>query len=234
MMKAFEKLAKFYNKGWGELSSLYMKLVDYTIEKYNLSTDKALDVACGTGMLAADLSNKGFKVTGVDLSEDMIHEATRNNPELKFHVGDMRNFNINDKFNLITCAFDSINYLTDSSMMKEAIQNIYKHLSDGGIFIVDINTPALYEDKHHGTLHREFENIKFDQILEYDKMQRIGVTTFDFGEGQKEVHTQKAYTVEEMEGFLGEVGFNILEKFKDFKLSLVDERAYKVIFIARK
>jgi len=233
-MKPYEKLAKFYKKGWGKESIKYGDLIYNVINIYNLNINSVLDVGCGTGILASKLYNENFEVSGIDISEDMINVAKETTTGIEFAVADMVNFTLNKKFQLITCAFDALNYLVTDSDMKKTLKNIFLHLEDNGIFIFDINTPVLYEEKHFGIIDRKFDNIEFKQILEYDKASKIGKTVFDFGDNQCETHIQKAYTVEEMDAFLLNSGFEIMNRYKDFRLSPIDDKAYKIFYVVKR
>lgn len=233
-MKPYERLAKIYDKDWGTFSISYLRLIKHLSHKYNFKPSSVLDVACGTGNLASELSKLDYEVTGIDISKDMINIAKSNNPELQFHVADMTNFSIDGKFDLITCTFDSINYLTEDGQILKALANIHSQLSNNGYFIFDINTPTIYEENHFGVIDREFGGIKFKQVLEYDKEKRIGTTVFDFGNGAMERHVQKAYLAEDMDKLLKQSDFLILERFKDFKLSPIDENSYRIFYIVRK
>ena len=233
-MKAYEKLAQLYKKEWGKESIRYADLVSSLINKYGIEAKFILDVACGTGILAAELKKMNFDVSGIDLSEDMISIAKENSSEVDFQVADMRDFKLSRKFDIITCAFDSINYITNNEDMKDTVDNIYNHLSDNGYFIFDINTPYLYEDRHFGTIDRVYDDIKFKQILDYDRTSRIGKTTFDFGNNEREIHIQKAYTVKEMDEFLLKAGFKIVDRYKNFRLEPIENRSYKVFYIVRR
>lgn len=233
-MKLYEILSRFYNNDWGKYSSKYVELVLKIIKIYDLNVKSILDIACGTGVLASELYNKNFEVSGIDISEDMISVAKENVKGVDFEVADMTEFMLNKKFQIITCAFDSINYLTDDKNIKDALTNILLHLDDDGFFIFDINTPILYKERHFGVIHRKINEIEFKQILEYDKASKIGKTIFDFGENGIETHIQKAYSVEEMDKFLLECGFKIMNRYKDFKLSPVDDKAYKIFYVVKK
>jgi len=118
--------------------------------------------------------------------------------------------------------------------MKKTLKNVFLHLEDNGIFIFDINTPVLYEERHFGIIDRKFDNIEFKQILEYDKVSKIGKTVFDFGDNQCETHIQRAYTVEEMDEFLINSGFEIMNRYKDFRLSPIDDKSYKIFYVVKK
>ena len=223
-----------YDKDWGKFSSKYMNIISYVNEIQGYSPCTILDIACGTGKLLAELHANGYNVTGLDLSEDMISIARSNNPEIEFIVGDMCSFSLNRRFDIITCAFDSINYLLTDDQMRTALINIHSHLNGTGYFIFDINTPKLYEEYHFGVIDREFNGLKYKQILDYDKESRIGKTVFDFGNGNSEEHLQKAYTNEDMETFLNMSRFEIVDSFKNFDRAARDENAYKIIYIVKK
>lgn len=233
-MKPYERLSKLYDKDWGKYSSKYMELISNVIENYNLNVHSVLDVACGTGILASELYNRNFEVSGIDISEDMINIARENSKGIDFQVSDMSEFTFDKKFQVITCAFDSINYLTCDVKLEKTLRNIFLHLDDNGVFIFDINTPTLYEERHFGVIDRSFDEIKLKQILEYDKEYKIGKTTFDFGNDGSETHTQKAYSADEMDKFLLESGFQIMSRYKDFKLSPVDDKAYKIFYVVKR
>lgn len=233
-MEAYKKLSVLYDKDWGNFSTLYLKLIFHAMEEYKFNPSSVLDVACGTGKLVSELYKQNFTVEGLDISQDMINVARKNNPGIKFHIDDMTSFDLERKFDLITCAFDSLNYLLEDKQVRNALSDIYSHLNDNGLFIFDINTPVLYEEKHFGVIERKYDDISFRQILEYNKETRLGKTTFDFGQGEQELHVQKAYTSDEMDNFLMHTGFRILKRYKDFKFSPVDEKAYKIFYIVKK
>lgn len=233
-MKPYERLSKLYSKDWGKCSSKYTDLIFNVIENYNLKVHSVLDIACGTGILASELHSKNFEVSGIDISEQMINVARENAKGIDFQVADMEKFTFDKKFQLITCAFDSINYLTSHIKMEKTLKNILRHLDDNGVFIFDINTPVLYEERHFGVIDREFDGMKFKQILEYDKENKIGKTTFDFGNNESETHIQKAYSVDDMDKFLLKCGFEIMNRYKDFKLSPIDDKAYKIFYVVKK
>jgi SAM-dependent methyltransferase len=233
-MKPYQKIAYMYDKDWGKFSSKYMSIISFVNESQEYSPSTFLDIACGTGKLLAELYAKGYQVVGLDLSSDMISIARSNNPDIEFIVGDMCSFNLDRRFDIITCAFDSLNYLLTDNQMRIALSNINSHLNDTGYFIFDINTPKLYEQYHFGVIDREYNGSNYKQILNYDRDNRIGKTVFDFGDGDCEEHLQKAYTNEEMKTFLNVCGFEIVESFKNFDRVARDENAYKVIYVTKK
>ena len=233
-MKAYERLCKFYKKDWGKDSIRYVDLIRNVIDNLNLNISSILDVGCGTGILVNELKNMNFDVSGIDISKDMIDVAKETTEGIELIVSDMRNFKVNKKFDMITCTLDAINYLTTDEDMKNTMNTIYNHLNANGVFLFDINTPYLYEDKHFGIINREFDGISFKQILEYDSTTQIGRTLFDFGNGDIENHIQRAYSVEKIDEYLLNSGFQIVGRYKNFKMSPIEDRTYKIFYVAIK
>lgn len=98
--------------------------------------NELLDVACGTGLHLPFLADD-FEITGVDLSQGQVDEAKKRLPELKFVQGDMREFDIQHKFDTVTCLFSSIGYVYPHPELEKAIGNMAKHLKPGGVLLIE-------------------------------------------------------------------------------------------------
>lgn len=95
-----------------------------------------LDVACGTGLHLPYLTDD-FTITGVDLSPQQLLKARERLPELDFEQGDMRDFNLGKKFDIVTCLFSSIGYVHPYPELEKAVKNMAGHLKPGGVLIVE-------------------------------------------------------------------------------------------------
>ncbi len=233
-MRPYEKLSQLYAKDWGNFSYKYIDFILNIINKFNLNIQSILDVGCGTGALASELHKRDYNVSGIDISYEMIEIARKNSKEIDFQVDDMSEFILNKRFQLIISSFNAINYLICDAKIKKTLKNIFSHLDNGGIFIFDINSPVLYEERHFGTIDREFEEIKFKQILEYNKTTKIAKTIFHFGNNEQETHIQKAYSDNDMDKYLLDTGFKIIGKYKDLNLSPIDNKTYKIFYVVKK
>ncbi len=60
-----------------------------------------IDLGCGTGALTRQLAEKGFNVTGIDASENMLNQARANNPDINFIQADATNFKLGEKVDAI-------------------------------------------------------------------------------------------------------------------------------------
>jgi SAM-dependent methyltransferase len=97
-----------------------------------------LDLACGKGRHSITLRSKGYHVTGIDLSPESIAEAKQHEDGgLRFEVADMRNFNLNRKFDCIMNLFTSFGYFDDISENQNVIQKVRDHLQPSGTFVLD-------------------------------------------------------------------------------------------------
>ncbi len=110
---------------------------------------KVCEIACGTGSMAIEMSKRGYNVTASDLSLEMLTEAefkARNaDTDIRFVCADMRNFTLYTKADAVLCLLDSMNYLTKPSDFVQTLSNVHKNLSDGGIFIFDINSKKKFQ-----------------------------------------------------------------------------------------
>ncbi|MGQ0603012.1 MAG: class I SAM-dependent DNA methyltransferase, partial [Anaerolineales bacterium] len=108
----------------------------------------ALDLACGTGQLAHYLLERGFRVTGLDLSAAMLEYARENTEpyidsgQARFEQVDITRFAMADEFGLIVSTFDALNHLADFDALHSCFRSVYPALADDGWFIFDLNTRA--------------------------------------------------------------------------------------------
>jgi len=141
---SYTKLARFYDAVIGDRRDTATYICDL-IHRYNPKTRTVLEIACGTGAVLGLLS-QAYEVTGLDRSRNMLAIARRKLPHVKLYLQDITSFHLNQRFDAIICVFDSINHLPRFSDWQKVFRGVKAHLSDGGLFIFDVNTP--------GRLHR--------------------------------------------------------------------------------
>lgn len=125
--------AIYANKDYKSEAAMLKKMIK---QHKKSSGNELLDVACGTGLHLPYLIDD-FVVTGVDLSEQQLAAARRRLPELAFIQGDMRSFNLNHQFDVVTCLFSSIGYVYPYEELEQAIKNMASHLKPGGMLIIE-------------------------------------------------------------------------------------------------
>ncbi|NPV77965.1 MAG: class I SAM-dependent methyltransferase [Anaerolineae bacterium] len=107
------------------------------IEQYLRSDQRRLlDVACGTGRHIEYLK-RNFEVEGIDISPELLEIAAQRNPEIPFHCGDMISFELDKKFDVVTCLFSAIGYVKTLDRLNQAVRSMTKHLVPGGLLIIE-------------------------------------------------------------------------------------------------
>ncbi len=95
-----------------------------------------LDVACGTGRHLEHLAAH-FDAEGLDLEPQLLAEARRRLPGLPLHQGDMRDFDLGRRFDVITCLFSAIGYVRTHAGLRRAIGSMARHLAPEGVILVE-------------------------------------------------------------------------------------------------
>jgi len=101
---------------------------------------RILDIGCGTGRHAIELTKRGYNVTGVDLSEDQIKRAREKAKEagatIDFQIQDARNLTFNGEFDLaIMLCEGGFSLMETDEMNFEILKNATKALKDKGKLI---------------------------------------------------------------------------------------------------
>lgn len=109
-----------------------------------------LDVGCGRGRHARALARRGYRVTGIDLSERSIEQARARTEEaglaIDFRVQDMRDPMGTAAFDGVVNLFTAFGYFDDEADHRRALQQMAGALRPGGWLVQDfLNTPHVIE-----------------------------------------------------------------------------------------
>lgn len=115
------------------------------------SRGPVLEIGCGTGRVTVPMLEAGAAVTGLDLCPDMLEIAKRKVSALpssirnraKFVQGDMTDFSIDGRFDLIVTPFRPFQHLTTPERQLACLGRVRSHLAPGGTFVLDIFDPDL-------------------------------------------------------------------------------------------
>ena len=142
-----------------ELYDLFYEAKDYGREAERIrelvrakhpSASSLLDVACGTGVHLAHL-RRWFAVEGVDINQKLLAVAKERLSDVPLHQGDMRALALGRTFDVVTCLFSSIGYVETIEGLRQAVNAMALHVSDGGILLVEPwLTPDAVDLSHLG------------------------------------------------------------------------------------
>jgi SAM-dependent methyltransferase len=109
-----------------------------------------LDLCCGTGQLAQALTERGYQVTGLDGSKEMLSFARENAPAASFILDDARTFTLPATYHLAVSMFDSLNHVLTPGELTAVFSNVRTALLGGGLFVFDLNTEEGYKANWNG------------------------------------------------------------------------------------
>lgn len=245
-MLAYHTLAESYDRLTNDVD--YAGVVDFyfaILQREGLSPRTAVDLACGTGSVALLLAQKGLQVTGVDMSEDMLCVASAKaqdiiNPPL-FVCQRLEKLCLPRGVDLAVCALDSLDYIIEPQLCREAIKRVYKYLNPGGCFIFDVNTPEKLQAMDGQVFLDEDDDVYCVWRGEFDKNTNICTYGMDLfqrcGDGWQrsfEEHKEYAYSAEELVEYLRDAGFTDIAVYADRRFENPAAGEQRIYLKARK
>jgi len=198
---------------------------------------KLIDIACGKGRHAKYFNKKGIDVVGVDLSQNSINTAKKDeNKNLQFSVHDMRENYQENSFDVVTNLFTSFGYFEDNKDEQKAINAMASNLKKEGILIIDFMNAKKVIANLVLNEQKTINNIQFDitrQVKDGYILKDIRIT--DEEEQQQFQEKVKAITLADYSEFITNAGLKIIDIFGNYKLDNFDEKiSDRLILICKK
>ena len=252
-MKQFGSLySQYYDLLYAEKK--YQRETEYVIDlmiKHANTTSTILDLGCGTGVHAEILCDHGYKVHGVDLSEDMLEiaETRRNGKEdnLSFSKADIRKLDLERKFDTVISLFHVMSYQNSNIAVDEVFQGVNEHLNDEGLFIFDFwYGPAVLTDLPKTTVKRlENESLRVTRIGESRLHAQSNTVDVEFDifvtqkeddrlMVQKELHTMRYFFDTELEMLCDKHQFKIEAKHQWLDTKQPGFDSWNVVWVLKK
>lgn len=236
----YDALAWIYNKYWPQPQRFWSPLESLVLEDVPAG-GHILDLCCGTGQLAADLVARGFRVTGVDGSSEMLRFARENASEAEFVLSDARNFDFPATFHGAVSQFGSLNHVMNVEELRSVFERVHRSLLPHGRFLFDLNTEEGFLARWTGSF---FGHVEEDHAFiaggTYDPENKIGrfsVTMFflpdEAWHRSDVVLTQRAYSETEVCEALEAAGFKTPQAF-DARDDLGVDETGRAFFLAEK
>lgn len=198
---------------------------------------KVLDIACGKGRHATYLHDKGFDVTGFDLSEQNIEEAKKLEAKgLAFYVNDIRNVQQPNEFDFALNLFTSFGYFDREDENFTALNAMCHNLKKDGILVIDfLNTNYVMNNLVPESVN-ELEGINFTSKRYVEEGWVIkDIEVNDHGEILHFKEKVKLIDHATFVKWLETAGMKIVDTFGNYKLEPYNETGSKrLIIIAKK
>lgn len=233
----------------------YKKECDFIEEiflKNNLRVNSILDLGCGTGGHAIILAKRGYKVTGIDKSEQMLNiareKAKREDLEIDFVKKDIFHLDLGKCFDAVIAMFSVMSYQITNSEVAKSCSNAFKHLNKNGIFIFDCwNGMAVITERPTNRL-KEVKINSDESIIRFtnpicdilnqtvDVQFKVWHTKGNRIVNQTdESHNMRFFFLQEIRYFLEVSGFQEIELCPFLHLNrLVSEDDWNIALIAKK
>ena len=204
-------------KDYIEETELFSKLIR---EYSKIEVKTLLHLGCGGGHNDYTFK-KHFKVTSLDISEDMLTLAKKLNPEVNYQYGDMQTIRLEERFDAVI-VLDSINYIKTVENLQRTFITAYEHLKPGGIFLTfaeQIAGQFKQNNTTHSTHSKGDVEITFvENYYDPDPTDTYYEATFIYlirVGGKLEVHTDRhlcgIFKLETWLKLLKEIGFKVIQ-----------------------
>lgn len=247
MVESYNELAHYYDVLMYDVD--YENWIAYILsifKKEGFEPQKILDTACGTGNITIPMSKLGYRMTGVDLSSDMLaiaeSKARQNKQNIKFYNQDIACLNINENYDAVLCMCDGVNYIIEEEKLQSYFNLVYQRLEKQGIFIFDISSyNKLNTLLGNNILFEEKDNIYYiweNQFDENDHTLEMHLTFFAPDKGLyrkfEEWHLQKAYQQADLKKALEKAGFSKICSYDFMNFKNADDNSERIAFVAIK
>jgi len=245
-VNAYGAMAPFYDRANDELD--YARWADFVEAQFArfaaVKPTLVLDLAAGTGSMTVELARRGYDMTAVDLSGEMLTVAAERIADagltgVLLLQQDMTELELYGTVDAAVCCLDSVNHLTEEDDVRRCFSLLHNYLNPDGLFLFDVNTPHTFRTVY-GTQ---------DYILEEDGVVCCWQNCFDEESGlcdfcltiftEEEdgrysrtdtVQTERCYPRAQLEEMLAEAGFEVLGVFGgyDFREAAEEDRRWYI------
>lgn len=213
------------------------------LNRYGIKDGNLLELGCGTGIFARLMAEKGYSVTGIDSSADMLRQANRkfrgSRLDIKFEQHDMRALETAARYGAVISVCDSMNYLRDIFDLELVFDGVAGVLADKGIFVFDMKTESFYAKLGDSVYTDENDAGRYVWENDYDAASRDNVyymtfyikSLFGLYRKYTEEHVQHAFTEDEVRSCAQSKRFRILEVCGEGIKEPADMDAQRVYYI---
>jgi ubiquinone/menaquinone biosynthesis C-methylase UbiE len=242
---AFTQVAPYYDALMASVP--YSMWADYVVEIFQhlgVKPRRILDLATGTGSVAIELAERGYEVTGVDLSEPMLEQARRKahgaDLDLRFLQADAAELRFPPaSFDAAVSLYDSLNYILEPERLQRAFDGMAAALAPGGAFIFDLNTIYSFEREMFTQQSlAPAREVRYIWRSKFDAATRIARIDMEFwtadGNHFRELHFQRGHSVQEVTDMLERAGFIVAVLYEAYTMLPPGPKSERIFYVARR
>ncbi len=211
-----------------------------------------LDLACGTGKMTEELDRRGYDMTGIDLSPEMLMIAkdraydSGRSDSILYLCQNMTSFELYGTVDATVCTLDGLNYLTEDGDLEKAFRLVHNYLIPDGLFIFDMTTEYKFRNifaNNTYTYDGSLDGYKYFCAWQnmYDSESEIcefSLTIFNELEKgrylrEEETQYQRMYRPEYVKELLENANFELLGIYGGTDFSSLSDESERMFFVAK-
>lgn len=242
---SYDDIAGMYHRLWADW---YLPAARPALERLFFSqipsAASVLDLCCGSGHVTKELVARGYEVTGVDASANLIEQARRDLPDVDFHVQDAQELCLKMRFDAVLSTFDSLNHILTLAGLRSVFNGVRAVLRPSGLFVFDMNLEEAYSaDLHQWSVTRDDANVTLLRGT-FDETTQTGATELiwfvkDPGSGdtwrqRRSVVEERCYALADILVALDEAGFSSVQNVSAVDAGMTSQLGFgRCFFSAR-
>jgi SAM-dependent methyltransferase len=250
-MKLYTDLAEYYFEIEKTTRNILQELrfLHSVCKKFSVKT--ILDAGCGTGEHTGALNKLGYLAKGLDSSHEMVSIAKKRNPACEFEQGFIQSYSPQKVYDSVFCIFGTFNYLLDDKDILSALRMFYHSLQASGILVLEVwnSYPVIKiqrkpistvcEVQINNTFVQRNRGFRIKELISSDKPQNDAIVEVNYiyylgNEEVKDRHVMRVFSFAEIQKFLMQSNFELLEVFGDYGRSPMKEINSRMLLVLRK
>ena len=226
-----QDLAYIHDVGFGHLAKNATQVLLDALRRSGIVKGQVIDLCCGSGLLARELTAAGYEVLGIDISEALLDMARERLPSTHFRKESILGSELPSCV-AVAAIGECFNYLFDEDNTEQALykllSRIHKALGLAGLLLFDVAEPGRVPGSGLQQAHTEGEDWAVLMSTEEDRKNRLlirSITTFrkdgELYRRDQEIHRLRLVTRSELLKQLSGLGFKvyILDRYGQLQFS---------------
>ena len=217
--------------------------VEFLIDKLELEVGASvLDLACGHGRISIELAQRGYRVTGLDLSPRSLAlargTAEQHGLEIEWVHADMREIPAAARFDAVVNVFTSFGYFDADDENQRVLDGVAHALAPGGRFLIDVVNLLGLSQRYRETIWEELDDgVLFLQAHSFDLLagRNRSVWRFPHPDGRRSelAHSVRGYAPHELAAMLARARLGVIGAWGGFDGSELSMDSWRTILVAR-
>lgn len=244
---AFNAFSRYYDLLYRDKDyAAEVEYIDRLLQRHGASGAELLEFGSGTGKHGRLLAQRGYRVTGIERSADMVAQAKQVDG-FQCQVGDIATVQLGCTFDAVLSLFHVISYQISNEAVLAVFARAAEHLVPGGLFIFDVwYSPAVYEQRPSVRVKQlQGDGTRITRIAEpqiYPNENRVDVNYQIFAEEEassrveklSESHPMRHFSLPELDLFAQISGFERVGAEEFLTGNTPSEETWGVCIIMRK